>query len=326
MRIHGDVVRFGVHSGQQYESFGACLELWQRAEELGYDWVSLFDHMRPPLGGPGGPCLEGPTLLAGLAARTQRIRCGLLVLAVPNRHPASMAAIAATLDHVSGGRLELGLGSGGPDLMYDQFGWERPAAADRAVMLDETCRILRSMWTLESTDFHGHHYHLRGAHLAPKPLQSHVPLVLGGSGAGVLRAAARHADIWNTLPGTPEAYRRLCAALDDQSREAGRELADIRQSITFRAVLAEDENEARRRREALLGHLPPDSPLLDEYLSFGTPEQCVADLARYAALGVRDFILGARPPIDWTTVELVATRVAPALRRVVVEGSSGSGR
>ncbi|MFJ4963931.1 LLM class flavin-dependent oxidoreductase [Streptomyces sp. NPDC088729] len=325
MRIHGEAVRFGVHSGQQYESFGACLELWQRAEALGYDWVSLFDHLRPPLGGPGGPCLEGPTLLAALAARTRRVRCGLLVLAVPNRHPASVAAMAATLDHVSGGRLELGLGSGGPDLMYDQFGLERPAPADRAVMLDETCRVVRSLWTRESTDFRGRHYTLDGAHLAPKPLQPHVPLVLGGAGSGVLRAAARHADIWNTLPGTPEAYRRMCAALGEHCDEAGRDAADIRQSITFRAVLAEDEKEAMRRREALLGHLPPDSPLLDEYLSFGTPESCVADLAPYAALGARDFILGARPPVDWTTVELVATRVAPALRQMV-EGSSGSDR
>ncbi|MET9138318.1 MULTISPECIES: LLM class flavin-dependent oxidoreductase [Streptomyces] len=314
MPVHGDTVRFGVHSGQQNRTFGESLELWQRAEELGYAWASVFDHFRPPLGGPGGPCFDGMTLLAALAARTSRIRCALMVSAPTWRHPAVAAAMAATIDHISGGRLEFGLGAGGDDLAYAQYGIPFPPAGTRMDLLEEACGVARALWTREVSDFAGRHVRLEGAHLEPKPLQSRIPLVIGGDGERrLLRIVAEHADIWNTLAGTPESYRRKRDALARHCAETGRPPEEIRRSVTFRAVLAENEREAAARKEELLRRLPADSPLLDEYVTFGTPEQCVADLLRFRALGVTDFILGVRPPIDWLTVELVARHVMPAV-------------
>ena len=312
-------VRIGLHSGQQYSTFAEPLDLWQRAEELGYDWVSLFDHYRPPLGGPNGPCFDGPTLLAALAAKTSRVRCGMLVAAVPWRHPAITAAIAATLDHASNGRLEFGIGAGGPDLGYHQFGIRFPKEA-RFDMLDETCEILRSLWTRESTTFQGKHYHLTEAHLTPKPLQTHLPLVIGGSGERrLLATVARQADVWNSLATEPKIYQQKLAALATHCTTAGRDPAHIRKSITFRAVLAETTTEAAHRKTERLQQLPTNSPDLAEYLTFGTPADCVRDLRPYLDLGVRDFLLGARPPLDWRTIELFATQVAPALRAATDE-------
>ncbi|GAA1262253.1 LLM class flavin-dependent oxidoreductase [Streptomyces javensis] len=315
MRIHGDAVRVGVHSGQQYTSFAEALELWQTAEELGYDWVSLFDHFRPPMGGPAGPCFEGMSLLAALAARTSRIRCAVLVSAVTWRHPALAAATAATIDHVSDGRLEFGMGAAGADLAYDQYGIDFPGAGTRLDMLDEACQVLRALWTGGPATFAGKHFRLADAHLAPRPLQRRLPLVIGGEGERrMLRIVAEHADIWNTLAGTPDTYRRKVRKLAEHAAVVGRDPGTVRQSVTFRAILAEDERQALERRERLLERVGPDSPVWPEYLVFGTPEQCVERLRPYLELGVRDFLLGARPPVDWQTLELFARRVAPALR------------
>ena len=311
-------VRFGVHSGQQYATFDDCLRLWLRAEELGYDWVSCFDHLRPPLGGPDGPCLEGTTLLAGLAARTSRVRCGFLVAATTWRHPAMLAAAAATIDHICGGRLELGLGAGGPDLGYAQYGIPYPATGERLDRLAEACQVIRLLWRGEPVSFAGRYFRLDGAVLNPLPVQSPMPLLIGGGGTRrTLRIVAEHADTWNTLGGDLDRYRTQLDALAGHCADVGRSPEAIRRSITFRATLAPTAAEAAERRRERLATMPADSPDLHEFVTFGTPEQCVEDLLPYARLGVRDFLLGSRPPLDWQTIELFAAEVVPELRRAL---------
>ncbi|MFI5819522.1 TIGR03560 family F420-dependent LLM class oxidoreductase [Streptomyces rishiriensis] len=315
------MIRFGVHSGQQYTRFDDCLALWTRAEELGYDWVSLFDHQRPPLGGPDGPCFDGPTLLAALAARTRRIRCGMLVSAVTWRHPAMAASIAATLDHVSGGRLEFGVGAGGADLAYEQYGIPFPATGERLNMLDEACEIMRGLWTRERVDHAGEHYRLSDARLEPKPVQDRLPLVIGGGGEKrTLRTVARHADVWNTLLTDVDTYRRKQTVLRGHCDEIGRNPDEIRLSMTFRVVLAEDEARVEERKRERLALLPAGSSDVSEYLTFGTARQCVEALLPYVRLGVRDFLLGLRPPVDWETMRIFAEEVAPALRQASASG------
>lgn len=311
--IHGDTLRFGIHSGQLHASYEICQDLWRRAELLGYDWISLIDHLRPHLYGPDQPCFEGLTLLAALAARTERIRCAMLVTSVMWRHPAVIAAAAATIDHVCDGRLELGLGAGGADRAYEQFGIPFPGAGERLDRLAETCEIVRSLFTRDVTTFEGRHFRLEGATLAPKPRQAHVPLVIGGGGVRrTVAIAARHADIWNTLATNVADYRHQLDALRGHCRAIGRDETAVRLSVTFRAVLVERAADTARRTAELLRGAPDE--VRAEYLSFGTPEQCVADLKPYVDLGVRDFLLAVKPPIDWQTVELMIGRVAPALR------------
>jgi alkanesulfonate monooxygenase SsuD/methylene tetrahydromethanopterin reductase-like flavin-dependent oxidoreductase (luciferase family) len=315
MQVQDDAVRCGIHSGQQYRSFEDCLRLWERAEELGYDWISLFDHLRPRLGGQDGPCFEGTTLLSALAARTKRIRCAMLVSAVTWRHPAIVAAAAATIDHVSGGRLEFGFGAAAEDFAYGEYGIPFPPLTTRLEMLNEACRIVRCLWTGKSTSFSGKHFHLSDAHLEPKPLQQRLPLIIGGGGEHrTLRLVAEHADIWNTLAADVDAYSRKCDALTELCRVAGRPSRDVRRSITFRAVLAEDRSQVPSRTAERMRLVPEGSSDRAEYLVFGTAEQCVEALMPYVRLGVKDFLLAVRPPLDWPTIELFASKVAPALR------------
>ena len=163
MQILGPDIRFGVHSGPQNTSFEDYRDLWLRCEELGYDWVSDFDHFYPIYSDPTGPQFEGLTLLSAMAAHTSRVRCGVLVLGVTYRHPAVLANMAATIDHVSGGRLELGMGAAWYELEHEQYGIRFPRIGVRMDMLDEACQILRGLWTQERITFEGKHFQLKDA-------------------------------------------------------------------------------------------------------------------------------------------------------------------
>jgi F420-dependent oxidoreductase-like protein len=314
LQLHGDAIRFGVHSGPQNTSYEDYRDLWLRAEELGYDWVSDFDHFYPIHSDPAGPQLEGLTLLSAMAAQTSRVRCAVLVLGVTYRHPAVLANMAATIDHVSGGRLELGMGAAWFELEHDQYGIPFPRIGVRMDMLDEACRVMRSLWTRETTTFEGKHFRLKDARLEPKPVQEHLPLVIGGSGERrTLRIVAEHGDIWNTF--YLDRYRHLLGVLAGHCADVGRDPADVRKSLTFRAVLDDDERTARERAAELYGDPLPER--LRQMMVVGTPEQCVERLREYAELGAGDFLLGQLAPVDARTIELVAREVAPALKGAV---------
>jgi alkanesulfonate monooxygenase SsuD/methylene tetrahydromethanopterin reductase-like flavin-dependent oxidoreductase (luciferase family) len=168
-------------------------------------------------------------------------------------------------------------------------------------MLDEACRILRSLWTQETTTFEGRHFQLKDARCEPKPMQEHLPLVIGGAGERrTLRIVAEHGDIWNMLYWSDlDEYRHKLEVLAEHCADVGRDPADVRRSLTFRALLDEDEGAARERARELHG-----DPL---------PER----LRAYADVGVGDFLLGAMTPVDQQTIELVANSVAPALKAAV---------
>jgi F420-dependent oxidoreductase-like protein len=302
-------MRFGVYSGPQHATFEDCLGLWRRCEELGYDWLSVFDHFMPIVGDPDGPCFEGPTMLAAMAAHTTRVRVAILVTGVTYRHPAVAANVAATIDHISGGRAEFGIGAAWLEKEHRQYGIPFPRLGVRMDMLDEACRVLRGLWTEERFSFEGEHYRLEEAQLDPKPLQPRLPLMIGGDGERrTLRIVAEHADVWNTGLNEIETFRHKLGVLAGHCRDVGRDPAEIRTSLTFRAVLAEDEAELRdRRREAAL-------PLEASRFLFLTPEQCVERMRPFVELGAGDFLLAAYAPYDWRTLELVAREVAPALR------------
>jgi alkanesulfonate monooxygenase SsuD/methylene tetrahydromethanopterin reductase-like flavin-dependent oxidoreductase (luciferase family) len=309
-------VRIGLHSGQQYSDFGQLRQLWHRAEELGYDWLSVFDHLRPPIYGPAGPCLEAVAVLSALAGATSRVRCALLVANPAWRHPALLAMAAATVDHISGGRVELGLGAGGPDLGFNQYGLPEPSATERLERLDETCQLVRALFDGGPVTFRGQHFSVRDAYLEPRPVQDRLPIVLGGSGSRLLRLAARHADVWNCIALPLPDYARRVEELAEACRSAGRDETEVRRSITLRAVVTADAATARRRREELRSATTGVAADLTEYVSFGNAQQCLDALAPYVELGVRDFLFGARPPLDWDSIENFALSVAPVLRQL----------
>jgi F420-dependent oxidoreductase-like protein len=307
--VTGDQIRFGVYSGPQHATFEGYLELWQRCEELGYDWLSVFDHFMPIVGNPDGPCFEGPTMLAAMAAHTSKVRVAILVTGVTYRHPAVAANIAATIDHISGGRAEYGIGAAWMEKEHNQYGIPFPRLGVRFDMLDEACRVLRGLWTEPRFSFAGEHYRLEDAQMDPKPLQARLPLIIGGEGERrTLRIVAEHADVWNTGLDEIETFRHKLDVLGRHCEAVGRDPHEIRKSLTVRAVLAEDETSLKaRRRELTL-------PLEDEKFLFLTPEQCVERMRPFAELGGNDFLLAAYAPYDWESLELFVREVAPALR------------
>jgi F420-dependent oxidoreductase-like protein len=315
VQIHAGELRFGIHSGQQYSDFPAYLELWRAAEAAGLDWASVFDHFMPIQADPTGPCFEGLTLLAAMAAHTERLRCGVIVLGVTYRHPAVLAKMAATIDHVSGGRLELGVGAAWYELEHGQYGIRFPRIGVRMDMLDEACHVLRALWTQERANFSGRHFQLTDAMAEPKPLQERLPLWIGGSGERrTLRIVAEHADGWNTFLADRETYAHKLDVLARHCADVGRDPEDIRKQVVFRAVLGETEAEAEDNLRALAATRGVAPERLREGMIVGTPEQCAERCEVAREQGAGDFLMQARPPLDRRTLELFARDVAGALR------------
>src|SRR5262245_61103653 len=214
-QIFDGQVRFGIHSGPQGTTSHDYRDLWLMAEDLGYDWASVFDHFMPIAGAPvEGPCFEGLTLLSAMAAQTRTIACGILVVGNTYRNPALLANITATIDQVSSGRFELGLGSGWYEMEHDQYDIPFYTPGRRIRMLGESVRIIRSMLDQPRTTFAGRYYKVTDALCEPKPVQQHLPIWIGGAGEQLtLRVVAESADGWNTFFMSRDAYQAKLDAL-----------------------------------------------------------------------------------------------------------------
>src|SRR5580700_9114758 len=201
------MVRFAVKTSPQDTMWDAILAVWREADDIGVfesGWVS--DHFYPMHGlAPGAGRLEGWITLAALAQATRRLRLGTLVTGIHYRHPAVLANMAATLDIVSGGRLEIGIGAGWNEEESGGYGIELGSPAERSDRFEEACEVIVSLLTRPATDFTGRYYQLTNARCEPKPVQQpHPPVCIGGSGERrTLRTAARFAQHWNFAGGTP---------------------------------------------------------------------------------------------------------------------------
>jgi F420-dependent oxidoreductase-like protein len=208
------------------------LRATQLVEELGFDCAGVTDHFMPTSGEGEAldrPFLEAWTLLAALAARTSRLRVAVLVSGNTYRNPVLLAKQAVTLDYVSGGRVELGIGAGWYEAEHRSFGWDFPTAGERVEMLDEALHVIRSLLTGRRTTFHGKHYRLDDAPFQPKPVQECMPIIVGGRQPRMMRLVARHADVWSIDHG-PDEMRASGALLDRYCAELGRDPAEIRRS------------------------------------------------------------------------------------------------
>src|SRR5437870_5849258 len=263
----GRAVRFGA-TAPQGASFPDILSLWQDAEALGFDTAFVYDHFMSMFPGPPASerCFEAWSLLSALAARTERIRLGVLVTGNTYRHPAVVAKMAATVDHVSGGRLILGMGAGWLGREHTAYGIPFHTAAGRARRLAEAVEVIRHLLTEERSTFDGKYYTLKDAPCEPKPLQRpHLPLLIGGTGRKlVLPVAARHAQIWHFTLRTNDAgeVRRVCADFDGICREVGRDPAEIEKATS-----------------------------LDPHLVEGSPRNLFRQVRSLVEAGVRHFIL-----------------------------------
>jgi F420-dependent oxidoreductase-like protein len=279
-------VRFGLCIDQNL-SWEKTLERWQLFERLGFDSVWDCDHYVQP-SRPDAPYFEGWTLLAALAARTERVRVGVLVSSNTFRHPALLAKEAVTVDHVSGGRLELGLGAGWYEPEHAMYGIEFPPPRELVDRFREAVQVVDSLLRNEFTTFEGRHYQLRDAAFRPGPVQRpRPPLTLGAHGPRMLRIAARYADSWNSF-GTTEEMRSRNAILDEACAEIGRDPREVLRSLYYWVARAAD---------------PWSST--DAFLDV---------VGRYREVGVEEFILDHPRDDQLDVLERVAADVLPRLR------------
>ena len=239
---HATGPSFGIMTAPQQVSYLEVLRVWREADEIPQiEHAWLFDHLMPIGGDLGGPTFEGWTLLSALAAQTGRLRLGLMVTSNRFRPPAMLAKIAATVDVISGGRLEFGIGAGsrpGHPLArreYEAHGLAFHDSMDAVASLAEACTAIRRLWTeAEPFDFDGKYLHLTGAFCNPKPVQRpRPPILIGGRSAATLRVVAEHADLWNIPGGDIDDAVRRGALLDRFCAEIGRDPASITRSIVL---------------------------------------------------------------------------------------------
>jgi alkanesulfonate monooxygenase SsuD/methylene tetrahydromethanopterin reductase-like flavin-dependent oxidoreductase (luciferase family) len=282
---------FGITTAPSQVDYHDVLRVWREADaipQVEHAW--LFDHLMPIGGDPDGPAYEGWTLLCALAAHTRRLRVGVLVTRNRFRPPAMLAKIATTVDIVSGGRLEFGIGAGSRPSHplarreYDAHGLPFHDAAHAVASLDEACTVIRRLWSEEKPfDFHGTHHHLTGAFGNPKPVQRpHPPILIGGRSSATLRVAAAHADVWNIPGGDIDDVVRRSALLDRYCSEIGRDPASVTRSI----------------------HLP---------VSYDRPGVTRGAIGEAIEAGFRHIVLGLPTPYRadvarWVSDELISTR------------------
>lgn len=311
-------MRFGIQTGPQHVSWPELVDAWQLADGAGFDTAWTFDHFFPIMSDPTGPQFEGWIALTALAMKTQRVRVGTLVTGVTYRHPSVLAKMGASLDVITGGRLEMGLGAAWFELEHRSLGIEFPPTAERIARLDEACEITKRLWTQKVSDFEGRYYRLQHAYCEPKPVQKpRPPIMIGGAGEKLmLRVVATHADEWN-LFGPPDEFRRKSAILDEHCRAVGRDPASIERSVALPLALTTDPARADQLVAEVAARRQADPETLKASMLWGSPDAIIRQVDAYRAAGARHIILSLRPPYDLAQVERFAVEVMPAVRERV---------
>lgn len=299
-------MKFGVHTGLQNTNIAELQGLWRRIEDLGFDWISIWDHFYAADATGNPHSLEAVASHAALAAATDRVQCGSLVYSAGYRHPAVLANTMATLDDLSGGRIVLGLGGGWLRQEYDVYGLRFGGAGERLRMLEEYIQCVRGLLTQERTSFSGRHFTLSDAACEPKPVQARLPIWVGGGGEKVtLRIAAQHADGWNVPFIAPETWAHKAAVLDEHCERVGRDPAEITKSVNV--GMAFSDAELREQFGAMSDYVRPG-------VFTGSVQEMVDKAAAYGAAGARVLILAMRAPFDRDALERFAAEVVPAIR------------
>jgi len=307
-------IRFGALLRQANNRWPAIAESARICDDLGFASIYFIDHLLA-LPDPASDILESWTTMTACATMTKRVRVGGNVLCNSFRSPALLAKMAATLDQISGGRFELGIGAGWHEPEYHAYGFDFPSPGVRIDQLAEGIQIIKRLWAGEQFDFSGKHYRLKGAICRPRPLQSpRPPIMIGGAGEKkMLRLVAQEADIWNASAGNYAQLDHKITVLREHCRAVGRDFASLELSLQDLVVIAPTDTalqaplEDARKRLAFFGDV-------DKIATIGTPERCIETLRRKVAQGITYFIClftdGGQPE----TVRLFGEHVLPAFR------------
>lgn len=291
---------FGVHVGLQHTTADELRGVWRRIEDMGYGWISVWDHFYGATGRPDdAACLEAVAMHAALACTTSRVQCGSLVYSIGYRHPAVLAKAITAIDQLSGGRAHMGIGAGWAKVEYDAYGIPFPEPRERLGQLEEGIQVLRGLLHDEVTDFEGRWFTLRAARNEPRPVQRHVPIWIGGGGEQrTLRIAARHADGWNVPFVTPEQFAHKCAVLDEHCAAVGRDPQSITRSVNVGLAFTE---------ESLRQQFGGIAEMVRGGVLGGSDQQVLERIGEYVAAGAEQVNIALRAPFDLAPVERLAS-------------------
>src|SRR5438270_887692 len=278
---------FGIKTAQQNTSYESILRVWTEADsipDIEHAWA--FDHFIPLGPDPTGPQLEGWTLLGALAARTERLHIGLMVTGNIYRHPAVLAKIGATVDVISHGRLDFGIGAGWNELECNMYGIPLYTPGERIRRLGEACEVIKRLWTETVANFDGKYYQLKDARCEPKPVQKpYPPYVIGGSGEQLtLRIVAQYANIWNFVGGSVDTLRHKNEVLNDHCAAIGRDPRTIERSIQMA-------------------------------VNYNNPAETLNEIKPYIEAGATHIILNLRAPYPENIVHRLAEEIVAPMKR-----------
>jgi F420-dependent oxidoreductase-like protein len=302
--------------GQEGVSWEQWLALAAAAEDAGIEALFRSDHYLSLEAPHERASLDAWTTLAGLAAATSRIRLGTLVSPATFRHPSVLAKAVVTVDHISGGRIELGLGAGWMEREHRAYGFDFPPASERVARFAEQLEIVHRVWTEDAPSFRGRYYTLEECPGLPKPVQrTHPPILVGGSALpGTARPAARFADEYNTFSASPEEAARRRQRLDEACAAEGRDPATLPLSVMAGFLIGESDADVRERARQLGGDGHDD--VLARYRESGvagTPDQILERLAEYEQAGVERVMLQHVLHDDLDAIAVLGREVLPAL-------------
>jgi alkanesulfonate monooxygenase SsuD/methylene tetrahydromethanopterin reductase-like flavin-dependent oxidoreductase (luciferase family) len=306
-------ITFGIHIGQQNIGIDELRRLWAYADTHGFGWLSIWDHFYSGMD-ETAPHFEAVALMGALASETRNLRIGCMVFATQYRNLGLLAKSMMTVDHLSGGRLEFGLGAGWHAPEFAAFGYDFLPLGRRMDQLDEGMRAMRSLLDNETTSLDGQWTQLHEARVNPRPLQAQIPLWVGGSGERrTARIAARYADGWNIPYVSPADYAHKSAVLDEWCAKEGRDPAAIKRATQLGFFMA--ASDAQPAIDAALADmevkLGPQAHTRRPGQLTGGPTAVSAAIADYAAHGVTALNLAIRPPIDWSALEVFVAEVMP---------------
>ncbi|HMC52921.1 MAG TPA: TIGR03560 family F420-dependent LLM class oxidoreductase [Acidimicrobiales bacterium] len=289
---------FGVHTGLQRTTVAELLAMWYRIEDLGFGWISIWDHFYAADLTGDTECLEAVACHAALASRTSRVRCGSLVYCAGYRHPAVLANAIATIDHLSGGRADVGLGAGWSQVEYQAYGIPFPSAGVRLDILEEAVQCVRGLLHDERTSFKGTWFTLQDARCEPRPVQARLPVWIGGGGERrTLAIAARYADGWNVPFVSPGDFARKRGVLHRHCEEALRDPTEIRCSVNLGVATSEEDLAAQ------FGNLRDG---VRPGVLMGTEAELVDRVSQYTEAGAEQVNIALRAPWKLDGLERLA--------------------
>ena len=291
--------------------------LWRRLDKAGVDWISTWDHfLEAPYQGGTQPHFEAVATLGALAAETQNARLGCLVFYVGYRNPALLAKVATTLDHISGGRFELGLGAGWHIDEAIAYGYPFPDIGTRLDMLDEAVELIRRLLTEPRTTFSGRHFQADDAPCLPGPVQDRMPIWIGGRGEKrTLEIVARHADGWNAAYTGPDEFARLSQVLDEWCEEVGREPKSIARGANVSFNVMPDAQSLAEERAKIEAEWGAGADRVLEGSLICTPDGVLERLMAYVDAGATEINVALRAPWNDDCLDRYIEEVIPAVRR-----------